>query len=132
MFMFRKTHEAILAKVDRLIDETAQHVAAEEFRGVKTLPHKVALAIKRLEEARSNAFRNRQMVLTLEDKLQAAQDQRNAALDRLEQIAAQVTPGANATVKRMGAIAREAVESRPINQVLAALEDMDAKAQQAA
>ena len=78
MFIRRKTHEAILAKADKLIDDTAQHVAAEEFSGVKTLPHKVALAIKRLEEARSNAFRNRQMVLTLEDKLAAARAEADA------------------------------------------------------
>ena len=73
-----KRHEAILAKADRLIDDTAQHVAAEEFSGVRTLPHKVALAIKRLEEARSNAFRNRQMALTLEDKLAAARAEAEA------------------------------------------------------
>ncbi|WDA37829.1 hypothetical protein [Sphingobium sp. YC-XJ3] len=65
----RKQHEAIIAKADRLIDDAAQHVSAEEFSGAKTLPHKVALAIKRLEDARSNAFRNRQMMLTLEAEL---------------------------------------------------------------
>jgi len=73
-----KRHEAILAKADSLIDDTAQHVAAEEFSGVRTLPNKVALAIRRLEEARSNAFRNRQMALTLEDKLAAARAEAEA------------------------------------------------------
>lgn len=76
--MLKSTHEAILAKAVRLIDDAAQHVAAEEFSGVKTLPHKVALAIKRLEEARSNAFRNRQMVMTLESKLEAARAEAEA------------------------------------------------------
>jgi len=42
---------------------------AEEFNEGRTLPQKVSLAIKRLGEARSNAFKNRQRYLTAEAKL---------------------------------------------------------------
>jgi len=70
-FVSRKKYEAAVAKAGALFDEVAQHVSAEEFSAAKPLPHKVALAVKRLDEARSNAFRNRQMILTLDGKLSA-------------------------------------------------------------
>lgn len=70
MFIRKSKHDAIVAKADALIDATAAHVADEEFRAVASLPLKVALAVKRLGEARNNAFRHRQRVLTLEAKLE--------------------------------------------------------------
>lgn len=66
-----RKHYRIIAKADAVIDDAAQYVAAEEFRHGRTLGQKVAIAIKRLEEARSNAFRNRQMVLTKEARIDA-------------------------------------------------------------
>lgn len=69
MFMTKKKHNAILAKALQILDDAAQHVSADEFSGGAGLPQKVALAIKRLEQARSNAFRNRQMILTLDAEL---------------------------------------------------------------
>ena len=64
-----KEHDRIVAKADAVIDDAARLLDAEEFRHGRTLAQKVSLALKRLEEARSNAFRNRQMMLTLDDKV---------------------------------------------------------------
>ncbi len=66
-----KAHDRIVAKADAVIDDAARQLRAEEFSAGRTLGQKVSLAIKRLEEARSNAFRNRQMVLTLDLKVAA-------------------------------------------------------------
>lgn len=80
-----REHDRIIAKADAVIDDAAQHVAAEEFRHGRTLGQKVAIAIKRLEEARSNAFRNRQIVLTKEariDELKAEIEALRAKEDR--------------------------------------------------
>lgn len=100
-----KRHDRILAKADAVIDDAAQHLTAEEFGHGRTLGQKVAIAVKRLEDARSNAFRNRQMVLTLDAKL-------NAAMACLAEIASQETPTANATVKRMARMARDGIGAR--------------------
>lgn len=64
-------HNRIVAKADAVIDDAAQHLRAEEFSAGRTLGQKVSIALKRLEEARNNAFRNRQMALTLEAKVEA-------------------------------------------------------------
>lgn len=66
-----KKHDRIIAKADAVIDDAAQHLTAEEFSHGRTLGQKVAIAIKRLEEARSNAFRNRQRILTLDEKVRS-------------------------------------------------------------
>lgn len=102
-----KAHERILAKADAVIDDAARHLRAEEFSAGRTLGQKVSLALKRLEEARSNAFRNRQMVLTLDVKvaaletelttLKAERDRRMAPL-----IAANAARAAASAAKRAG------------------------------
>lgn len=61
-----RAHDRIIARADAVIDAAAAHVADEEFSAARTLPLKVATAVGRLREARSNAFKNRQRYLVAE------------------------------------------------------------------
>ena len=68
-FMTVREHDRIVARADAVIDSATFHLAGEEYNEGRTLPQKVAIAVKRLAEARSNAFKNRQRYLTVEAKL---------------------------------------------------------------
>jgi len=65
----QREHDRIVARADAVIDSASAHLDAEEFNEGRTLPQKVAIAVRRLAEARSNAFKNRQRYLTAEAKL---------------------------------------------------------------
>lgn len=65
----QREHDRIVARADAVIDSASAHLTAEEFNEGRSLPQKVAIAVKRLGEARSNAFKNRQRYLTAEAKL---------------------------------------------------------------
>lgn len=68
----KKRHEAILAKAGAIIDDAGRQLDAEEFSLGRTLPQKVAIALKRLAEAREASFKHRQKVLTLQHQLETA------------------------------------------------------------
>lgn len=107
-----KKHDRIVAKADAVIDDAAQHLRAEEFSAGRTLGQKVSIAIKRLSEARKTSEDMLARNLELQARVIASDAKLEAAMASLAQIAAQETPTANATVKRMARLAREGIGAR--------------------
>lgn len=93
-----KEHDRIVAKADAVIDDAARLLDREGIRG-RSLAHQVSDAIAKIRELKAS----------LDYSRHCGRESGHTILsyrDRLERIAAQATPGANATVKRMAAIAR--------------------------
>lgn len=113
MFVLKKTHEARVARILAIQAEERTKWRKEMQAERETVGRLIKDKGRLLHEA-----------TVISGRLGLADDRDNSALVALTAIAAQATPGANATVKRMARIAQDAIDARfaAINGVIAALE----------